>query len=54
MAAPARVHATPSATIVSTESVMPGCSRRLQAPFNATSIQTLRMPLSVSLRLSLA
>src|SRR5215510_15905217 len=43
MAAPARAQAMPCSMIVSTVSGMPGCSLRLQAPFNATSIQTFRI-----------
>jgi hypothetical protein len=45
MVAPARAQATPSATIASMVSGMPGCSARPHAPFNAASIQTLPIAL---------
>jgi len=46
MVAPARAQATPSAMIASMVSGMPGCRARLQAPFSAASIQTLRIAAS--------
>src|ERR1700730_386647 len=41
--APPRAQAPPSAMIASMVSGIPGCSARLQPPFSAASIQTLRM-----------